>query len=127
MQLTGAVATIQLFLNRLENRDIAGVEALVSEDFEMVFPGNARFTDFTALIAWAAPRYKWVKKHHERFDAAETEDGIIVITQGTLFGEDPLGNPFNGVRYADWFLIIDGKIARQHVWNDLAEMRSKQG
>ena len=120
---TESIALVKRFLDLLEARDLDGARALVCGDFEMVFPGNARFTRFEELIAWAAPRYGWVRKRHERFDAAPAEDGIAVTCQGTLYGEDRDGRPFEGVRYMDWFLIVDGRIARQRVWNDLAAMR----
>lgn len=123
MRVDQAIDTVKSFLKNLEDRDLDSAKALVADNFEMVFPGDVRFKDFDALIAWAKPRYRWVKKHHDRFDAAQTDDGIVVFCHGTLYGEDPLGAPFEGIRYADWFLIVGGKISKQHVWNDLAEVR----
>lgn len=122
---TESIGLVKRFLGCLETRDLDGARALVSERFEMVFPGDVHFTDFDQLVAWAAPRYAWVKKRHARFDAMRASDGDVVLCQGTLYGEDNAGRPFDGIRYADWFLIVDGKITRQHVWNDMAEVRGK--
>lgn len=121
--LPDAEEIVRTFLARLEARNLGGAKALVAEDFEMIFPGGNRFTRFEDLIAWAKPRYAWVKKTHERFDVAPSEDGVAVTCFGTLFGEGTDGQPFEGIRYADWFLVVDGKIARQRVWNDMAEAR----
>ncbi len=38
-----------------------------------------------------------------------------------LAGEWPDGTPFDGIRFIDRFELADGKLARQEVWNDLAE------
>ena len=67
----------------------------------------------------AASTYLWVKKAFERFDEYEAADGIVVYNYGTLWGEWLDGAPFEGVRYIDRFLIRDGKIVDQQVWNDL--------
>ena len=88
---TESIALVKRFLDLLEARDLDGARALVCGDFEMVFPGNARFTRFEELIAWAAPRYGWVRKRHERFDAAPAEDGKLPAATA---------NPMMAGRYA---------------------------
>ena len=85
----------------------------------MVFPGGAEFTDCTALPQRAATLYRWVRKQFERFDEIATPEGTIVYCFGTLRGEWPDGAPFSGVRYIDRFVVRDGRIADQRVWNDL--------
>ncbi|MEQ8832726.1 MAG: tautomerase family protein [Alphaproteobacteria bacterium] len=119
--LPDAVDVVRQFLERMEARDLEGAKALTADGFEMIFPGGRRFTTFQQLIDWAGPRYRWVKKRFERFDAAPAEDGTAVTCFGTLYGEWPDGTAFENIRYADWFLLKGGKILRQHVWNDLAE------
>jgi phenylpyruvate tautomerase PptA (4-oxalocrotonate tautomerase family)/ketosteroid isomerase-like protein len=118
-----AVEVVRTFLARMEARDLYGAKALVADGFRMVFPGDRRFATFEELMDWAKDRYAWVKKTHERFDAAPAEDGVAVTCFGTLYGEGLDGAPFEGIRYVDWFLVVDGKITRQHVWNDMAEVR----
>ncbi len=83
------------------------------------FPGGMEFTDCTALPGRSAAIYRRVHKVFERFDEVETADGVVVYNFGTLLGEWTDGEPFAGVRYIDRFLVRDGKIADQKVWNDL--------
>lgn len=92
----------------------------------MVFPGGVEFTDCGAIPAVSAASYRWVKKAFERFDEAPSADGTVVYCYGTLYGEWPDGEPFSGVRYIDRFLVRDGRVADQRVWNDLAAARAKR-
>ncbi len=112
---------VQQFLSRLEARDVAGAEALLAPDALMIFPGGVRFKHLAELIEWAKPRYRHVAKRIERLDVGDTDDGSVVICQGVLHGAWPDGEAFDDIRFADWFLIGNGLIQRQHVWNDLAE------
>ncbi len=112
----------QAFLKALEARDLDAARAMTAPGFFMIFPGGARFTDFAELLAWAAPRYRRVAKRFDIIDSAETSAGTRVTIEGTLHGEWPDGTPFDGIRFIDRFLIKDGLIAEQHVWNDLGEV-----
>jgi hypothetical protein len=85
----------------------------------MLFPGGVVFTDCTALPSRSDPIYRWVKKVFEHFDEIETAEGTVVYNFGTLLGEWADGEPFESVRYVDRFLIRDGRIHDQKVWNDL--------
>jgi hypothetical protein len=72
------------------------------------------------MAAAAAGRYRWVRKAFGEWDAAVRRDGTaIVISTGTLAGENLHGVPFAGVRYIDRFIVRGGKILSQQVWNDL--------
>ena len=117
---------VQQFLSRLEDRDLAGAEALLAPDAQMIFPGGVSFKHLAELIEWAKPRYRRVAKRIERIDATDADEGSIVICQGVLYGEWPDGQAFDDIRFADWFLIRNGLIQRQHVWNDLAETIAKR-
>ena len=78
------------------------------------------------LIEWAAPRYRYVAKTYEGFDAMQGPgDAAIVYCRGTLSGEWPDGTAFEGIRFIDRFEIVDDLITRQDVWNDIAETRAK--
>lgn len=114
------------FLKALEARDLAAAQACLAEDAVMVFPGGARFTRLEDLVAWAKPRYRFVKKTVERVDVAGGDIGPIVYCFGTLSGEWPDGTPFEGIRYIDRFQFRDGLIAHQDVWNDMGETRLAQ-
>ena len=117
-------ATVRFFLDAMEARDLDAARALLADGFTMTFPGGSVFTTLEQLVAWGAERYRAVGKTYERFDVAETEDGAIVYCFGTLFGEWPDGTPFSGIRFIDRFRVVDGRLADQMVWNDLAETRS---
>jgi hypothetical protein len=73
------------------------------------------------LVAWSKPRYRFVKKTYDRYDAF----GTLVYCFGTLHGEWPDGTPFQGIRFIDRFELDRGLILRQDVWNDIAEVKGQ--
>lgn len=112
---------VRAYLGAMEARDLTAAGAWLGDNARLTFPGNQCFTSLEAMVDWAKTRYRHVAKTYERFDEAMTEEGSIVVCQGTLHGEWLDGKPFSGIRFLDWFLIRDGKILEQRVWNDLAE------
>ncbi len=115
---------VKTFLDAMAARDLAAARAMLGAGFAMTFPGGARFKTLEELVAWAKPRYRWVKKKYERFDEAPGAGGeTIVYCYGTLYGEWPDGAPFEGIRFIDRFAIAGDKLVDQLVWNDLAESR----
>lgn len=109
------------FLAAMEARDLAAAQALLAPGFAMTFPGDVRMTTLDELIAWAKPRYRFVKKTYERFDSLAGPGGAVVYCFGTLSGEWPDGTAFADIRFIDRFELADGRIVRQQVWNDIAE------
>ena len=77
------------------------------------------------LLAWAAPRYRFVSKSYEAFDALGEGPKSVVYCRGTLSGEWPDGRSFAGIRFIDRFELGGRMIVRQDVWNDLAEQRAR--
>lgn len=120
--LAAAVALIETYLGAMEDRDLDAAKACLGNGFSMVFPGGKTLNSLEELIEWASPRYRWVKKTYDRFDPQEADDGIIVYCFGTLYGQWPDGAEFEGIRFIDRFVVRDGKLADQMVWNDLAEV-----
>ena len=57
----------------------------------------------------------------ERFDVSNGKNETVVYSIGTLYGEWPDGEPFEGNRYVDRFVVQGGKIVKMDVWNDSAE------
>lgn len=112
---------VRRFLAAMESRDLDTARGLLAPGFAMTFPGGARLATLEELIAWATPRYRFVRKTYERFDSLPGPDGATVYCFGTLSGEWPDGRAFAGIRFIDRFEIVDGRIARQQVWNDIAE------
>lgn len=117
------------YLAAMEARELERARSWLAPDFEMIFPGGARFTSLEELIAWAKPRYQWVKKRMERLDEAPADDGVAVTCFGTLYGAWPDGSAFEGIRYMDWILVERGRLRRQLVWNDMGEtmLRRQEG
>ncbi|RZI40632.1 nuclear transport factor 2 family protein [Herbaspirillum sp. HC18] len=104
--------------------DPVAARAFIGPGFEITFTGGRKMKEPAQATAFNARRYKWVKKHFERTEtvAGGTADETVVYSLGTLYGEWPDGTPFEGNRYIDRFVVSNGKIVRQSVWNDSAEI-----
>jgi len=116
-----AETIVRDYLAAMEARDLPRARAHLAPGFRMTFPGGTTMTTLEELIAWAAPRYRFVTKTYDGFDAL----GGVVVCFGTLAGEWPDGTPFAGIRFIDRFELSDGRITRQDVWNDLGEVRPR--
>lgn len=114
------------FLHLFAERRYAEANAYLAPGCVMLFPGNMAFTDCTELPKRASTIYQWVKKVFERVDEFQAADGTVVYNYGTLRGQWADGTVFEGIRYIDRFLIRDGKIVDQKVWNDLAVMAARR-
>lgn len=113
---------VRAFLGAMEARDLAEARSHLAPGFAMTFPGDVRMTTLEELVAWAAPRYRFVRKSYERFETVPGAPAVVWCF-GTLAGEWPDGTPFADIRFVDRFELVDGRIARQDVWNDLGETR----
>jgi phenylpyruvate tautomerase PptA (4-oxalocrotonate tautomerase family) len=118
---------VRAFLAALEARDLPAARALLAPGAAMTFPGGAVFQTLEALVDWARPRYRFVRKTVERVEALAAEDCAVVWCFGMLHGEWPDGTPFASIRFVDRFEIAGGLIRRQDVWNDMGEVRSQSG
>ena len=115
-------ALIKRFLRLMEERDLDTANTLIAPDAKILFPGGKVFGSQAEMVAASKGRYHWVKKTFDHLDSAETADGDVVIyIMGTLYGVNMHGVEFSGIRYIDRFVIRDGLIVSQEVWNDLAE------
>ncbi|MEO0427371.1 MAG: tautomerase family protein [Pseudomonadota bacterium] len=117
-------AVVLGFLAAMKARDLDAAQHRLSPDFEMRFPGKGPMRRLEELIEWAAPRYRSVRKTIEGTEIASASGATTVWVHGTLAGEWPDGSPFEGIRFVDRFLLEDGLIARQDVWNDIGEARA---
>ena len=115
---------VQGYLAAMEARDLPRAQSMLAPGFTMQFPGPVTFTALAQLIEWAKPRYRFVNKTYQRFDAALAPEGAVVYCFGTLAGEWPDGVAFAGIRFIDRFTVANGKLMDQTVWNDLAEVKS---
>lgn len=122
--LPDPASIVRSFLTAMEARDLDAAQELLGAGFNMTFPGTAPMRTLSELIAWAAPRYRFVTKSYEGFDALQSGgEHAIVYCRGTLSGEWPDGTPFDGIRFIDRFEVTAGLITKQDVWNDIAETK----
>ena len=116
-----AAALIDRFLQLNEDRKLDEVKAMLAPGCKIEFPGGQRFANMAEMVENAKSRYTWVKKHRERYFVGVNGDQQTVTSVGTLYGVNLAGEEFSGVRYVDVFVIEDGLITEQMVWNDFCE------
>jgi phenylpyruvate tautomerase PptA (4-oxalocrotonate tautomerase family) len=121
--LPNASQLIAQFLEAMSARDLPRAQSHLRADFQMSFPGGQSMTQLTELMAWAASRYRSIAKTNMVFEESWQGDKTVVFCHGLLSGEWPDGTAFQGIRFVDRFEVVKGLIARQDVWNDLAELR----
>lgn len=114
---------VQKYLNDLVARDLEAANQWLAPGFTMIFPGGIEFTHTEQLVSWAKDRYRTIGKTYERFEECYGADETVVYCSGTLHGEWPDGEAFSGIRFIDRFVVRDGLLVSQIVWNDLAEMK----
>ena len=119
--ITAAKELVTRFLRLMEERDLATAESFMALDAQIIFPGGKQFGSQREMVAAARGRYKWVKKRLDQVDAFAAGDQAVVYVLGTLYGVNRYDLPFADVRYVDRFVVQNGRITRQEVWNDLAE------
>ena len=124
--LPSASGIVRDYLSAMERRDLDTAKKLLGTGFQMTFPGTGPMSTLEELIAWSRPRYAFVAKDYDGFDEAKGPDDITVVyCRGTLHGEWPDGTTFNGIRFIDRFEVSGGRIVKQDVWNDLAEVKAQ--
>lgn len=116
-----ASALVERFLRLMENRDLEAAEALMAPGARIIFPGGKRFASQREMVEAASGRYQRVEKHFACIDAMQQDGDTIVYVLGTLHGINNYGVAFDGIRFVDRFVLRDGLIVSQEVWNDLAE------
>ncbi|MET1416459.1 nuclear transport factor 2 family protein [Roseibium sp. HPY-6] len=117
---------VRRFLSAMEARDLETAQEMLSADFSMQFPGAHPMHRLEELIEWARERYRSVKKTYTGFDVMQgAGPAALVYCRGTLSGEWPDGTPFEGIRFIDRFELENGRITRQDVWNDIAEVKAQ--
>lgn len=121
--LADAAKLVVDYLSAMEARDLTLAARFIRDDFVMVFPGSAPMTSHQELIAWSAERYRYVKKAYAAVEPLQRGSSMVVYARGTLAGAWLDGEPFDGIRFIDRFELIEGKIVRLEVWNDIGEVR----
>jgi hypothetical protein len=117
------VAATQEYLRVTAERLLDESRAFLAGKVEFIFP-NGRFDDIADVFAAGERRYRWIRKQHDSWDVVEKDDGtVVVVSVGTLYGENLAGKRFSDVRYVDRITYRGDRIVRQQVWNDLVESR----
>ena len=116
-----AVSLVQRFLRFVEARNLESADAMLAPMARITFPGNRVFANQAEMVKASGSRYQWVKKTFDQVDVFTENSTFVVYIMGTLYGVNRHGKSFSGIRYVDRFVITDGLITQQDVWNDLAE------
>lgn len=118
---TGPAEIVRTFLRLMEARDLDAASTHLADGVSIVFPGGRVFTSLAEQVSSSAGRFLGVTKAFEHVDVTSASGQDIVYVLGTLQGEALDGSAFEGVRFIDRFVLEDGLIVSQMVWNDLAE------
>jgi SnoaL-like domain len=116
-----AAELVLRYLRLVEDRDLDAAAALLGPSVRITFPGGRVFTNLHEQVASSGGRFRSVRKSFDRVDTAADGDGLVVYAFGTLAGVGLDGRTFDGVRFLDRFVVHEGLIVDQMVWNDLAE------
>ncbi|WP_018260135.1 nuclear transport factor 2 family protein [Methylobacterium sp. WSM2598] len=116
-----AARIVDAFLEASMRPDPVAAAAFMAPDVRIVFTGGRVFGHPGEATAFNAGRYRWVKKRILCNDVVPGDGETVVYNLGTLYGAWPDGRPFEGNRYVDRFVVRDGLIVSQEVWNDSAE------
>lgn len=116
-----AAELVNDYLMAMQQRDLPRAGECLHKDFCMVFPGGQTMHQLDELIDWSRSRYQSISKQIDAVEECFGSDGMTVYCHGTLSGSWPDGEPFSDIRFIDRFVLADGKIKTQWVWNDLAE------
>lgn len=108
------------YLTAAGDRELEEAEGYLDTRAFLISP-QGRFNNVEELVAATKTRYDSIGKTHETWDVSGSDNDSVVITTGTLHGVNNNGVAFEGIRFCDRFVVRDGLIVEQHVWNDLTE------
>ena len=111
------VEIVEDFLAAVEQGRVEDASRHLDPSVRMIFPGGREYRNLTELGAVSSTRYRSVGKHRDHYDTVDD----VVYSWGRLYGENLHGVRYDHVRYVDRFVLRDGLIVEQLVWNDLAE------
>lgn len=115
------IVIVDEYLQLCEQRRLEEAARCLGNGAKLIFPGEKRYANLEEMADDARSRYRWIKKRRTHYAVGSDNNHTIVVSRGTLYGENLLGVPFQNIRYVDFFLLESGKIVEQDVWNDLCE------
>ncbi|MCZ6638699.1 MAG: nuclear transport factor 2 family protein, partial [Candidatus Dadabacteria bacterium] len=104
---TEAIAIVERFMLASMDGDRAVTDELMAPDIKITFVGGRKFDKPEDIKSFNSERFRDLKKKIERYDVAFEDNETTVYCIGTLYGEWPDGEPFEGNRYVDRFVIRD--------------------
>lgn len=113
------IAMLERYLAAAAARRLDEAASFLAPGARLEFP-QGTFHDLSSLAEAMASRYRRIDKSYQTWDVCDQGLQVVVAT-GTLSGVNVHGVPFEGIRFCDRFVVHDGKIVLQQVWNDLAE------
>lgn len=120
-QLNRYIEHTDAYLRLSGERRTAEASAFLDDHVELVFPGGVTHSRLEEVFESAARLYRSIAKRYGTWDVAPNPNGtVVVVSAGTLEGENLHGARFEGVRYVDRITWRGDRIVRQEVWNDLA-------
>lgn len=120
---TALISAVKSYLTLCERRDLSAASRYLAADAVLIFPGGRRYSNLESMASAGDRVYTHMRKHMDRFDAFIDDAGReVIVSLGTLEGELKDGRRFDDIRYLDRFVFVNGSIALQEVWNDLAAL-----
>ena len=118
-----SVALVARYLLLAQERQLEAAQRFLDQMAVLTFPGNVQFHTLDEVATWASRRYRRIEELVEHWDViVRSVDEATVYCGGALDGEDRDDDSFEGIRFLDRFQIQHGRIVRQDVWNDPAEL-----
>lgn len=118
--MTDPVALVDRYLQLCEDREVEAAAGHLAPTVRIQFPAGKVYGSLAELVA-APKSYTWIRKIRDRYAVGTDGDTTVVTSIGRLYGERLDGTPFEDIRYVDVFVLRDGLISEQLVWNDLSE------
>ncbi len=118
--MNDAAALVDRYLQLCEDREVEAAVAHLAPSVRIQFPAGEVYGSLAELVA-APKSYTWVRKNRDRFAVGTEGDSTVVTSIGRLYGERLDGTTFEDIRYVDVFVVRNGLIVEQLVWNDLSE------
>lgn len=116
------VALVLDYLAHCETDRLTEARACLAPGTRHTFPGGRTFGDLGDWHADFRSRMSWLRKRDHEIDVCDAGgEEVVVYVRGRLTGRTVDGAEFDDVRFIDRFVVRNGSIVDQAVWNDLSE------
>ncbi len=118
-----AIDLVRRWFDAMASGDLESASKLMTPGLRITISGGHRFSSLNEFSAFAAGRYREVRKQCDSFEACEAAGGIAVYVRGEMSGSWADGQNFSRIRWCDRFLVQAGSIIELDTFSDLAETR----